>query len=127
MVAMNNKKAALEYELDLNEKVRQQLAERAVELRREIQRQDIPPVPPSRDGDMFAVDVKFKEGGRAYRFLLYRYGGVWFTTGGRPEHSQFENWPALVKWLRSDEVHWHSAVCRLQLTGHAVLGSKVMP
>lgn len=118
---MISKRDELQYELTLNESVRKQLEERAKEIRATIAHLNIPPAPPSRDGDAFAVDVKFKENGRAYRFLLYRHGGVWFTTGGRPEHSQFPSWPALVKWLRSDEVFWHSAVVKLQITGYAVL------
>lgn len=91
------------------------------DLQQEIKRR--PSEPGKECGDGFVVDVRFSTRGKAYRFLLLRTPGGWFTTG-RGSNDFFADWDDLVDWLKGPDVAWHSPMHALRADGVAMDGSK---
>ena len=111
-------KAQIDHELRTNTELMTALRHRRNQLKKERQKA-IPSEPPP-NFTMFTVAVRFKMRGTRYQFLILRHGGVYFTTGGRPEHAQFSSWEALCEWLEGPEVYDHSDLEILKASNAAV-------
>lgn len=86
----------------------------AADLERQAKREN--PAEPQRNaGNNFKVNVRFVLRGKLYSYLLLRtgLGGRWYTTGTHDDQKVFENWEALVAWLRGPDIAQHGAVIRL--------------
>jgi hypothetical protein len=93
-----------------------ELLARAAEIEREEKAKAIPEEPRLVMGNMFKLIVSFVGSAKVYTYLLVRKpggrGGPWYTTG-TGDTGYFENWDALMAWLRSDNVAGHSALIRM--------------
>lgn len=90
-----------------------ELLARAAEIERAAEK--TPEEPPLKMGNTFKLIVTFKGGRHTYTYLLVRKpqrGGPWYTTG-TGDTGYFENWEALIEWLRSDNISAHSALVRM--------------
>jgi hypothetical protein len=68
-----------------------------------------PKAPPSHQ-NRWAIDVRFREGGMLYTFLILRAGGKFYTTG-TGDDKVFFGWDELLHWL--DGMVQHSAMIPL--------------
>lgn len=82
-------------------------------LKREIEAEKFPAPPAVRLGEAFSIKVRYRHNRNTYRFLILRNGGAYFTTGRTGDNGYFPTWHALVRYLRSDDVKWHSAMMPL--------------
>lgn len=109
-------KDALQEAAELRDLANTMLA-RAADIERTEKAKALPEEPPMGAGQTFKLIVWFRGGRHTYTYLLVRKpgpkGGPWYTTG-TGETGFFENWAALVEWLRSDNITGHSALIRME-------------
>lgn len=104
--------------------LRNKLDEQIRTMQQQLQQRRYPKVPGTKDGNMFGVNIKFQPRGTVYRFLILRTPAKgWYTTG-QGESGHFQDWTALIDWLRGPDIHWHGAIYQLQETGHTVLDAE---
>lgn len=108
-------KDALQEARELRELANTMLA-RAADIERK-EKLEHPEEPPVSAGSVFKLIVRFRGNSKLYTYLLYRKpsgsrGGPWYTTG-TGDTGYFENWDALIAWLRSDNVSGHGKLTRL--------------
>jgi hypothetical protein len=101
---------------------RRRLDEQIKKLQQRVMTSRYPKVPAAKDGNMFGINIKFTPGGTVYRFLILRTPAKgWYTTGQAPETKHFEDWTALVDWLRGPDVYWHGEMYQLIESGLSVM------
>lgn len=66
-------------------------------------------VPPA-EQNMWTIDVQFTPDGQRYTYLIYRYNGMFYTTGTGTD-GKFFSWTQMLAWL--DGVSSHSALIPL--------------
>jgi hypothetical protein len=67
-------------------------------------------------GAAYSIDLRFKPGGKIYRFLLLQTPTGWYTTATGEAHSHFKSWDALLDWLDGDMIAEHTGLRRLAST-----------